>query len=151
VGGGRILGEVCHFVDFVSYLCGGEPQVSAVDALGGSSEPIEDSVSAILRFGDGSIATIVYSALGDPSLEKERVEVLGEAGAGVLSDFRSLALHRDGGRSLLEGKRDKGHKREIAVFLESCRLERQPWPVQEMAAVTRTTFALRDGALAPHG
>jgi predicted dehydrogenase/threonine dehydrogenase-like Zn-dependent dehydrogenase len=147
-GGGRIVGEVCHFVDFASYLCGGEPRVSAVDALSGSSEPLEDNISATLRFPNGSVASIVYCALGDASLEKERVEVLGEAGAGVLSDFSSLALHVGGRKELVEGKRDKGHAREIAIFLEACRTGTQPWPVHEMAAVTRATFALRDGVLA---
>ena len=144
-GGGRIVGEVCHFLDFAAYLCGGEPLVSRVDAVAGSSEPLEDNISATLRFPDGSIATIVYSALGDSSLEKERVEVFGEAGAGVLSDFSSLSLHRGGRASVVDRRRDKGHAREIATFLEACRTGTQPWPVRDMAAVTRATFALRDG------
>lgn len=147
-GGGRIVGEVCHFIDFASYLCGGEPQVSGVGAVGGSSEPLEDTISATLRFPDGSLATVVYGALGDPSLEKERVEVFGEAGAGVLSDFTSLSLHRGGRAAVVEVKRDKGHAKEIASFLDACRTGEQPWPVHQMAAVTRATFALRDGVLA---
>jgi predicted dehydrogenase len=147
-GGGRIIGEVCHFVDFASFLCGGEPQVNAVVAVSGSAEPLEDNVAATLRFPEGSVATIMYVALGDPSLEKERIEVLGEARAGVLSDFSSLSLHRGGRATLIEGKRDKGHAREIATFLDACRTGRQPWPVLQMTAVTRATFALRDGVLA---
>lgn len=150
VGGGRIVGEVCHFVDFASYLCGDIPQVSAVEALGGASEPLEDNVSAILRFRNGSVATIVYSALGDPSLEKERVEVLGEAGAGVLTDFRCLSVHREGRHQLVERKRDKGHAHEVLTFLECCRAGNQPWPVREMVAVTRATFEMRDAALRLH-
>ncbi len=146
-GGGRIVGEVCHFVDFASYLCDGDPEVASVAAVAGSSEPLEDNVSASLRFPNGSLAVIVYSALGDPSLEKERVEVLGEIGAGVLSDFSLLSLHRGGRVETIEGKRDKGHTQEIRAFLDACRTGDQPWPIERMAAVTRATFALRDGVL----
>jgi predicted dehydrogenase len=143
-GGGRIIGEGCHFVDFASYLCGSSPTVVSAEALGGSSEPMEDNVAATLRFRDGSVASVVYSALGDPSLPKERVEVLGESGAGVLSDFASLTLHQGGRSRIVEAKRDKGHGLEIATFLSACRDGRQPWPVADMAAVTRATFAIAE-------
>jgi predicted dehydrogenase len=147
-GGGRIVGEACHFVDFAAYLCAGRPHVIAAEGVSGSSEPLEDNIAATLRFDDGSLATIVYSALGDPGLEKERVEVLSEVGAGILSDFTSLTLHRAAGTEIAQGKRDKGHAREIAVFLDACRSGRQPWPVEDMVAVTRATFAMRDSVLA---
>lgn len=146
-GGGRIVGEVCHFVDFASYLCGASPMASSIAAVAGASEPLEDDVAATLRFTDGSVATIVYSALGDPSLPKERVEVFGETGAGVLEDFSSLELHRGGRTTSTGGRRDKGHGAEIAAFLEACKTGVQPWPVEDMTAVTRATFALRDGVL----
>ncbi len=99
VGGGRIVGEACHFVDVASYLAGAPPRFAGAVAASGGSEPRDDVVAATLTFSDGSIAQIVYSALGDSSLPKERVEVLGEAGAGVLDDFRELAAapRRPGG------------------------------------------------------
>ncbi|MEA2212952.1 MAG: hypothetical protein QOF83_2900 [Solirubrobacteraceae bacterium] len=143
-GGGRIIGEGCHFVDFATYLCGSQPTVVSAEALGGASEPMEDNVAATLRFGDGSVASVIYAALGDPSLPKERVEVLGESGAGVLSDFSSLTLHQGGRSKILEAKRDKGHGREIATFLAACCEGHQPWPVTDMAAVTRATFAMAE-------
>jgi predicted dehydrogenase/threonine dehydrogenase-like Zn-dependent dehydrogenase len=143
-GGGRIVGEVCHFVDFASFLCGGHPQATSVAAVAGASEPLEDDVAATLRFPDGSVATIVYCALGDPSVPKERVEVFGEAGAGMLDDFSSLVIHRAGRKSETAGRRDKGHRHAISAFLEACRTGRQPWPVAEMSAVTRATFQMRD-------
>ena len=141
-GGGRIVGEVCHFVDLAAFLCGGEPQVVAATGVAGASEPLEDDVAAILRFPDGSIATIVYCALGDPALPKERVEVFGEAGAGVLDDFASLTLHRSGRTEVMGSRRNKGHAQEIGTFLAACRTGQQPWPVEQMVAVTRTTLAL---------
>jgi predicted dehydrogenase/threonine dehydrogenase-like Zn-dependent dehydrogenase len=143
-GGGRIIGEVCHFVDFAAFVAGGAPELTGIVALAGSTEPLEDNVAATLGFPNGSIATIVYSALGDPSLPKERIEVLGEAGAAVLDDFVSLTLHRGGKTTAIHVRRDKGHSHEITSFLESCRQGQTPWPLAHMAAVTRTTFAMRD-------
>lgn len=143
-GGGRIVGEVCHFVDLAAYLCGGRPTVVSAHALTGTTEPLEDNVAATLRFADGSLATITYTALGDVSLEKERVELLGEAGAGVLSDFRSLELHRGGERTARKGARNKGHTAALDAFVDACRQGRQPWPVEEIAAVSSATFAIRD-------
>jgi len=68
VGGGRIVGEMCHFVDFATFLAGGAPQARGAVAVESSSEPRKDTVAATLTFSDGSIATIGYSALGDPGL-----------------------------------------------------------------------------------
>ncbi len=90
------------------------------------------------------MATIVYTAFGDPSLPKERLEVLGEAGAAVLDDYRVLQLHRGGSQETVDGKRDKGHAAEIDAFLSAIRTGRQAWPVEDMLAVTRATFAIRD-------
>ncbi len=144
VGGGRIVGEVCHFVDFLMFLTGCAPSGVDAAAIGGGSEPREDSLAATLRFPDGSIAVIVYSALGDPGLPKERVEVLGEAGAAVIDDFRELRIYRGGREEQISGKRDKGHGAEIDVYIAACREGHQPWPVEDMAAAMRATFAVRD-------
>ncbi len=151
VGGGRVVGEVCHFVDFLSLLCGGPPTSAGAAAVGGGSEIREDNLAATLRFENGSVGVVVYGAFGDPSLEKERIEVLGEAGAGTLEDFRRLTLHVGGSSERTEGKRDKGHAEEIAAFLSACRTGVQPWPVEHMLEVTRATFAIRDalGGTAP--
>jgi predicted dehydrogenase len=148
VGGGRIVGEGCHFVDVAAYLTGQAPTVAAAVAVSATSEPREDTVAATLSFPDGSVAQLVYSALGDPSLPKERLEVLGEAGAAVLEDFQELRLHRGGRVEVEHGKRDKGHHAELAAFLGACRTGGQVWPVADMAAVMRATFAIRD-AIAP--
>lgn len=144
VGGGRIVGEVCHFVDFAMFLTGSAPRVVEAVAVGGGSEPREDSLAATLRFRDGSVAVIVYSALGDRGMPKERVEILGEAGAGALDDFAELSLYRHGKEEHLTGRRDKGHGAEVETFIASCREGRQPWPVEDMAAAMRATFAIRD-------
>jgi predicted dehydrogenase len=147
VGGGRIVGEVCHFVDFAMFLTGSAPLSVDAAAVNATSEPRDDSVAATLRFADGSVAVVVYSALGDQRLPKERVEVLGEAGAGVLDDFSELRLYRRGAEERISGRRDKGHAAEIETFIACCREGRQPWPVEDMAQAMSATFAIRDAIM----
>lgn len=144
-GGGRIVGEVCHFVDLLSFLAAAPPVEVLALAVGGGSEPREDDIAATLRFADGSIGVVIYTAFGDSSLPKERVEVLGEAGAGVIDDYQELRLHRSGAEEVIRGKRDKGHSEELRVFAEAVRTGVQPWPVADMTAVMLATFAIRDG------
>lgn len=144
VGGGRIVGEVCHFVDLVTALTGELPKDVHAVAVEGSSEPREDTIAATLTYPGGSVATIVYSALGDPSLPKERVEVLGEAGAAVLDDFRSLALHRKHEVKVDRSARDKGHAAELTAFVEACRTGTPAQDLDELLGVMRATFAIRD-------
>ena len=101
-------------------------------------------MAATLAYPGGSVATIVYSALGDPSLPKERVEVLGEAGAGVLDDFRSLTLHRGQQRAEQRGARDKGHAAELKAFVQACRTGVPAQDLDELLGVMRATFQIRD-------
>ena len=84
-GGGRILGEACHFVDSLTFLCGALP----VDVQAAAARGHGDAVSAIIRFADGSVGTIVYSSLGDPSLPKEYLEVFASGRAVALDDFNA--------------------------------------------------------------
>lgn len=144
VGGGRIVGEGCHFVDFAAYLAGGRPVHTQATAVSGGSEPREDNVIATFSLSDGSVASLVYAAFGDPALPKERVEVMGERGAAILDDFAQLHLFTQGTQRTVRGKRDKGHAAEVDQFLSACRTGQQPWPLEDMLAVTRATFAIRD-------
>lgn len=144
IGGGRIVGELCHFVDFASFLAAGTPDVRSAVAVDGSSEPREDTLAVTLSFGDGSVVTIAYSALGDSAMGKERVEIMGEAGAAVLDDFRELRLLRGGAEKVVRAARDKGHTAEIARFLDACRTGRPAQPLDELIAVMSATFRVRD-------
>ena len=145
IGGGRIVGEGCHFVDLASFLATGTPTTLCASGIAGGSEPPEENVAATLSFPDGSIAQIVYAAYGDSSLPKERVEVLGEAGAGILDDFRELRLHRDGSETVTSRQTRQGARSGDRRVHRWCRSGEQPWPIADMAAVMRATFAIRDG------
>lgn len=142
-GGGRIVGEACHFLDFAAFLCDAHPTTATAVATADGSQLSADNVVAAVALADGSALSLVYASRGDAGLPKERVEVLGRRGAAVLEDFRALRLYRDGRERTTRRRRDKGHAAELAAFLESAATGRQPWPLSDMAAVTRATFALR--------
>jgi predicted dehydrogenase len=140
VGGGRIVGEGCHFVDLLSFLAEDAPIV-AVDArgIGARRERLED-VAIQLAFADGSVGQIVYVAGGASSLGKERLEVHGGGLSAVIDDWRTGTLHRGSRRGRLAGP-GKGHGEEIEALLAAVRAGGPP-PIapETLLAVTRATF-----------
>ncbi len=140
-GGGRIVGEVCHFVDALTYLSGSLPvEVNAITARGR-----EDAVSVLLRFADGSTGTIVYSSLGDPSVPKEYIEAFAEGRAIRLDDFCRLDTARGGKSTKSKGAQDKGQRAMVKAFLEATRGKAPP-PISlaELAAVSEATLAITE-------
>ncbi|QOJ32004.1 MAG: Gfo/Idh/MocA family oxidoreductase [Gammaproteobacteria bacterium] len=118
VGGGRIIGEGCHFLDFMVEVCGALPVRVRGIAIGRHATGIT-SDQCILTFGfaDGSVGTLVYAAGGDAALAKERFEAFGDGRALVLDDFLVTELYQGGRRRLFKsGKRDKGFAAEMAQF-----------------------------------
>lgn len=115
-GGGRILGEVCHFVDFLSFLCGSAPVTVQAAAIPRSAE--EQDAMIHLDFGDGSKGTIHYITSGDRAFGKERVEVFGGGAVAILDDFRRLELVHRGQKRIFRSwlGQDKGHRGEWQEF-----------------------------------
>jgi polar amino acid transport system substrate-binding protein len=140
IGGGRIVGEACHFVDLLAFVAGSTVVRASAERVG------DDGAAAMLRFADGSTATMEYVTGGDPSIPKEHLEVHWEGTSYVLDDFRSLARHADGRRrEIWSGSQDKGHAAEIAAFVRAVvKGEPSPVPFDEAVAATRTTFAVLD-------
>jgi predicted dehydrogenase len=143
-GGGRILGEVCHFVDVLQYLAGAPPVRVHAESISGSERYRgDDNVLLSLRFGDGSVGTIVYTAMGDARFPKEHIEVFGEGRVAALDDFRTLQLVRDGSvKRMRSANQDKGFREEIRRFLEAVK-HGGPWPIpfEQSVATTRATLA----------
>ncbi len=150
-GGGRIVGEVCHFIDLMQFLTGAEPTrvfAEAVDVGGGDGCNVirEDSVFITLQFADGSNGVIAYLAEGDKSLPKEHIEIFGEGKTFVIEDFRGARLYGDG-REKKETLRqqDKGQPEETRV---ACAVVAEgksaPITLRELEATTRATFRIRD-------
>ncbi|HEY2028139.1 MAG TPA: bi-domain-containing oxidoreductase [Myxococcales bacterium] len=144
VGGGRIIGEACHFVDFCSFLTGATPvSVFAQGVSPVGTARSDDNVTLSLRYSDGSLATIAYVATGDPSAGKEHVEVIGDGKLAVLDDFRSLTV-RAGGKERTSKKlgQDKGHAAGVARFLDAVKAGGPaPIAIESLAATTEATFA----------
>ena len=152
IGGGRIIGEVCHFIDLAAFLAGAPPvSVHAQGVAPGSGVRSDDNVLITVGFSDGSLCGIAYVASSDTSAGKERLEVMGAGAFALLDDFRLLDLHRGGKRRVIRKfVQDKGHRAEMQSFVEAVRRGGQsPIDVATMVAVSRATFAavdsLRDG------
>jgi predicted dehydrogenase/threonine dehydrogenase-like Zn-dependent dehydrogenase len=123
-GGGRLLGEGCHFVDLLATLVQSRAISAHAIAVPQPGRPIacSDSFSAQIRF-DGAVASLVYSGSGDSQMPKERLEVFGSGVAATLDDFRRLDVYRGGKRRTWKSAQDKGHRAEIAEFLAAVRGE----------------------------
>jgi predicted dehydrogenase len=115
VGGGRALGELCHFLDLSCFLAEAPPLHVSGELLGGSGD--DDSALVQVAFGCGSVAAVQYLANGDPSVPKERLEVFCD-GVATIDDFRSLELARNGKRRRVKARgRAKGHGEEVRAFV----------------------------------
>ncbi len=143
-GGGRIIGEGCHFVDFLTFLVGQPPVSVQAQALPDAGRYKQDNVVVTLGFSDGSLGTITYLANGNKSLPKEKLEVFCAGRAAVLDDFRTLELVKDGKRQVIRNRfgQDKGHQACWKAFLDAVRAGGPP-PIayQDLIGVTRATFA----------
>lgn len=145
VGGGRMVGEGCHFIDFMSYVCGAP--VARVQAMciqtANAAETPEDSICVNVQFADGSVGTLEYVALGDTSLPKERCEIHGEGSTAVMDNFCTTVCSGKLGRRKLKGRQQKGFAEELAATVAAVRAgAAMPIAWREIENVTRATFAI---------
>jgi predicted dehydrogenase len=153
VGGGRIIGEGCHFVDCICYLVG--QSIIGVEArMMGESPGVQvrhDKMTILLEFADGSSGVVHYLANGSKQFSKERVEVFSEGRTLVLDNFKSLRGYGwPGFKKTRLARQDKGHMAEIASFVEKVNSGGEwliPWNVLEQ--VTLATFVAVDHAMEP--
>jgi predicted dehydrogenase/threonine dehydrogenase-like Zn-dependent dehydrogenase len=143
-GGGRVVGEVCHFIDLLSFWAGAVPVGVSAHVIGPDGGwDREDNVAVCLTFADGSIGTIVYTAMGDPSAGKERYEIFCESKVAVIDNWRVLEITSGGKtKSTRALKADKGHVAGVGAFVEACSSVR-PAPIswESIQSTTRATFA----------
>jgi len=144
-GGGRILGEACHFVDSLRFLAGADVAVVHATGYGAPERPVQarDNVAVDLTFADGSIGSILYVADGSPALPKERLEGYASNRSGILHDYRSLELFGPAGkRRVRPRRRDKGHSQEVDAFLRAVESGEPPVALDEVANVSLATLAV---------
>ncbi len=142
-GGGRILGEVCHFVDLLTFLAGVWPIEVQTRNVANPGQYSGENVAISLTFANGSQGTITYVASGDKAYSKERLEVFGGGAVAMLEDFRRLELSRDGHKEVIRSRwrQDKGHRGEWAAFVAGLRNGSEaPVAFGEIVSSTLTTL-----------
>ena len=143
-GGGRIVGEVCHFVDLTEFLVGSSPErvYAASIRTTDRRDVAEDSVVITIEYADGSLATIQYLAHGSNKLPKERAEVSADGVTAILDNYTQTTFFGGKHRGV-KGGQDKGFDGEIEAFVSAVR-GGGAWPIpfESLVRTTRVTFAI---------
>lgn len=152
IGGGRLIGEGCHFIDTLTFILDALPESVNGQVLPDLGRYREDNFVLNLSYPDGSIGVLTYVANGDKSFPKERLEIFSGGAIIILDDFRSLEIVMNGKRKRFTSlfRQDKGHRAEWLIFLDSIRNGGPPpIPYDILLGVTRTTLiavdAIRSG------
>jgi predicted dehydrogenase/threonine dehydrogenase-like Zn-dependent dehydrogenase len=146
VGGGRLAGEGCHFLDLAPFLAGSPiTSLQLERATGAEPIPFPDNFVLALAFADGSAGSITYTSLGDASLGKERIEVHAAGASLVLEDFEELRIHQAGKSRRIARRKDKGiaqEARELKAALAGKTSSLISW--EEIEAATRWTLRAQE-------
>lgn len=142
-GGGRIIGEVCHFIDYLQFMA--KSSIISVHACAtpNSGKYNNDNVTISLNFLDGSIGTVLYTANGDKAFPKEYIELYCQGRVAVIDDFKSINLISGGKKKAIRlSGQDKGHKNEMLGWAEALSEGKpEPIPFSESLLATKATFA----------
>jgi predicted dehydrogenase/threonine dehydrogenase-like Zn-dependent dehydrogenase len=147
-GGGRIIGEVCHFIDSLQYATSSVPVRVFAETISSGNDQVtnEDNIAITLKMKNGSIATLLYTGVGHKGIPREQIEVFGNNQSYVINNFTELTFIRDGKR---EHKKkfniDRGHQNEFNLFFDAIR-NGKPLPVDfsEYLYTTMATFAIME-------
>jgi predicted dehydrogenase len=152
-GGGRILGEVCHFVDLLMFLAGASIVEVEARPVGDAGRYSGGNVIASLRFANGSRGTVSYLANGDRSFSKERIEVFGGGSTAVLDDFRRLQVGRHGHLRSIHSRwrQDKGHRAEWAAFARSLQTSEAAIGFEDIVCATLATLRIDESIATGRG
>lgn len=141
-GGGRIIGEVCHFVDFLTFINGSLP-VSVYACAMSQPHALSDTVNISLTYGNGSIGSIAYFANGHKSLRKERLEVFANGVTVVLDDYRNLTIFQGKNRENKSSNQDKGQAYTVKAFFEAITSRSDaPIPIEHITSASMATIRI---------
>lgn len=138
VGGGRIIGEACHYIDLCSYLSGSKVKAVCMNAMGSNPEENTDNASILLKYENGTNAVINYFSNGSKAYSKERVEVYSQERTLIMDNWRKLkAFGFKGGNQ--SSKQDKGHYNQFKELLDQQR--KGGYPIISFDEILNTTKA----------
>jgi len=142
VGGGRIIGEACHYMDLCAYLAGSEIKSVCMNSMGTDTQENTDNASILMKFRNGSNAVINYFANGSKSYSKERLEVFSQERVFVMDNFRTTTAFGAKGFKKLKTKINKGHKAQFHTYIQRIKEGGEPLiAFDEMVNVSRASFA----------
>lgn len=139
VGGGRIIGEACHFIDLAQFISGSKLKSVTANAVM-TSENLYDNVTINLEMQNGSIASICYFSNGSKQVAKEYLEVFGSGKTAIIDDFKKLTL-ADKKVEVIKGEQDKGYDKEVNAFVDAIKNGKEsPIPFDELFLTTLASF-----------
>lgn len=139
-GGGRIVGEGCHFIDLMQYLTGGNPVRVSAAKFG---EDADGATTAWIEFSNGSVGVLVYQGNGGSRLPKERVEAFSGGSGGIIDDWRSVELHQAGKvKTIKASGQAKGYAEEVTAFFSAVSSGKPAISLKSLALTTAATFAI---------
>ena len=142
VGGGRIIGEACHYIDLLVYLSGSKVKAVCMNALGNNPKENTDNASILLKFENGDTGVVNYFANGSKAYSKERIEVFSQEKTIIMDNFRETKAYGVKGFSKLKTKLDKGHKAQFDLLVKRAKEGGEPLiPFDEIINVTKASFA----------
>lgn len=141
-GGGRIIGEACHFIDLITFLTGSKVTDVCMNAMGLNSEENTDNASILLKYENGSTGVINYFSNGSKSYSKERIEVYSQDRTLVMDNFRETRGYGFKGFSKMKTKQDKGHNEQFRLITERLKNGGASLiPFEELINTTKASFA----------
>lgn len=141
IGGGRIIGEVCHFIDLMTFMCGSLPCKVSASALP-DAQGLNDTVNILVDFENGSTGVVAYYANGSKALPKEYFEVYSAGTTGIIHDFKKCEIYGKRVKRESLTSQDKGQKKMMECFFASLEEGRLPISQDEIYSVTRACFAI---------
>ncbi|MBW8330536.1 MAG: bi-domain-containing oxidoreductase [Prolixibacteraceae bacterium] len=141
VGGGRIIGEACHYIDLCTFLAGSKVKSVCMNSMGTNPEENTDNASILLKYENGTNAVINYFANGSKAYSKERIEAFNQEKTLIIDNWRVLSGYGTKGFSKMKTKLDKGHKEQFRLLVESVKTGKPIIPFDEIVNTTKASFA----------
>jgi len=141
VGGGRIIGEACHYIDLCTYLAGSKVKSVCMNSIGTNPEENTDNASILLKYENGSNAVINYFANGSKAYSKERIEAYNQEKTLIIDNWRTLKGFGTKGFSKQKMRLDKGHKNQFKLLVDSVKTGKPIIPFDEIVNTTKASFA----------